>query len=279
MADLMSETKPALTEAQALECAFAQWGVAARQAVQLSSERDQAFMLISGDGLPTALLTVSNLRESALMLDCEAAAVAHAHSVDPSLPLVPPRLPERAKLLGSARRLRKLHGGAELKARAQWPGAAGAVHWVRLYDVLPGETRDAEEGPLPDALLVSWGELQGRLSRALRSFCHPGASRTKGFPYDVRSAPSLHPLLVHCGAADLALCASALALYDLRTCGTPRAGLARARRALTRAFPCFRFRTPQAYGGCCRRCATSSSTETFTRATCCAAQRSRKMAL
>ena len=60
------------------------------------------------------------------------------------------------------------------RLRAAWR-AGDAVHWVHLYDVLPGRSR-IDATALSDAALVAWGETAARLGQALRGSCARGAA-------------------------------------------------------------------------------------------------------
>jgi 4-aminobutyrate aminotransferase-like enzyme len=63
---------------------------------------------------------------------------------------------------------------------------------VRLYDVLPGNSRIAA-ADLSDPALIAWGETTARLGQALRAFTHPRAHRT--MPWDVQHALSARAML------------------------------------------------------------------------------------
>ena len=192
----LQEPPPRLGELEALAAGAKLFGVSADAARNLGSERDQVWLL-SAAGTPVAVLKVSNSRESADVLDCEAECVVHALLVDPLLPLVRPRLPV---------------GVTDGPARALWQHA-GSSHWVRCYSVLPGRTRSCCDGPLNDDLLHSWGETSARLSLALRSFHHPAAARP-GFLWDVRHASTLRPLLRHVRSDVRDMCARTLDEYE-----------------------------------------------------------------
>ena len=66
------------------------------------------------------------------------------------------------------------------------------MHWVRLYDVLPGHSRIDAAG-LSDTALIAWGETTARLDQALRGFTHPRARRT--MLWDVQHALASRAML------------------------------------------------------------------------------------
>jgi 4-aminobutyrate aminotransferase-like enzyme len=160
---------PRLTTAEAAELAAGVFGLAARGARDLGSERDRTFLL---EGDRPAVLKVSNASEDAEVLDMEAAAALHITGVDPGLRVA---LPWHA---GEARPARVGDDPAQLRAR--W-----GAHWVRLYDVLPGHSRIVA-AQLSDAALSAWGETTARLGQALRGFFHPRAQRVMA--WDVQHA-------------------------------------------------------------------------------------------
>src|SRR5829696_9184929 len=76
---------------RAVEVAAATFAVDAASASNLGSERDQTFMLHGRDGLPLAVMKVSNPAESTETLDMEMLGVRHASRVDPQLTIARPR--------------------------------------------------------------------------------------------------------------------------------------------------------------------------------------------
>lgn len=186
----MTAAPPRLSNADALEVAATAFGLDAREARDLGSERDRTFLLLDGAGDPRAVLKVSNASEDAEVLDMEAAAALHVAAVDPDLAVA---LPWRSAAGGAA-------DGAPGPARpgddlaglraAWWDGEAR--HHVRLYDALPGASRVAAT-ELSDAALVAWGETTARLAQALRGFTHPRADRT--MLWDVQHALATRAML------------------------------------------------------------------------------------
>ena len=73
MSSIMTCPRPALSLARAAAAAAALFGVdAAADAVDLGSERDQAFLIVDGNGKGVAVLKVSNAAEDTETLDMEA---------------------------------------------------------------------------------------------------------------------------------------------------------------------------------------------------------------
>jgi 4-aminobutyrate aminotransferase-like enzyme len=159
---VLTSATPRVTTADALEIAATLFGLTARAARDLGSERDRTFLLEDD----AAVLKVSNASEDPDVLDMEAAAALHITAADPGLRVA---LPWRPGSTGDAGPARAGDDPADL--RAQWRG-----HWVRLYDVLPGDSRIDAAG-LSDAALAAWGETTARLAQALRGFAHPRAER------------------------------------------------------------------------------------------------------
>ena len=141
---MLTGATPRLTTADAVEIGATLFGVRASAARDLGSERDRTFMLDD-----VAILKVSNAAESMDVLDMEAAAALHVHAVDPGLGVALPRQPI---------------GPSEF--RAQW-----GEHAVRLYDVLPGNSR-IEATALSDAALARVGR-DDRAARGRAARLHP----------------------------------------------------------------------------------------------------------
>ena len=161
---VLATPRPTFEPAEAAAIAARTFGVAAVDARDLGSERDQTFLLLDPDGAGLAICKLSNAAEDPAVLDMEAAAVLHARRVDPDLPLAVPWLVLGATDDGPASR------------RAPVEGPAG-THHVRGYDLLPGRQR-SDPRDLSDAALVAWGETTARLGRALRGFADPALLRT-----------------------------------------------------------------------------------------------------
>jgi 4-aminobutyrate aminotransferase-like enzyme/Ser/Thr protein kinase RdoA (MazF antagonist) len=169
---VLRASRPALSDDDAVEVARRCFGVVAATARDLGSERDRTFALHDDSAAPVAILKVSNASEDPEVLDMEAEVALHVMAADPGLRVAVPwraRTPEGEP----ARPARP--GDAVAGLRAQW-SSGDAVHWARLYDVLPGRSRIAA-ARLSDAALIAWGETTARLDQALRGFTHPRARR------------------------------------------------------------------------------------------------------
>jgi 4-aminobutyrate aminotransferase-like enzyme len=167
---VLTGVTPRLTSADAVEIGATLFGVPARAARDLGSERDRTFLL---EGDAPAILKVSNASEDPDVLDMEAAVALHVTSVDPDLRVALPWRPAAAGDPGPARA-----GDEPAHLRARWQD-----HWTRLYDVLPGSSRIAAT-ELSDAALIAWGETTARFGQALRAFTHPRARRV--MPWDIQ---------------------------------------------------------------------------------------------
>ena len=129
---------PAFAPAQACEIGRAAFGIEARGARSLGSERDQAFLLTGRDGSGVAVLKVSNPAEDPAMLDMEALAAFHAVRCDPGLTVALPRLPGGdSERPGVRRRRRDARSGCGGSTRALATGygrttcCPGAPGWSR----------------------------------------------------------------------------------------------------------------------------------------------------
>jgi 4-aminobutyrate aminotransferase-like enzyme len=186
MEPVMTAARPRLSAADAVEIAVTTFGLSASGARDLGSERDRTFLLVDDAAGPLAVLKVSNPSEDPAVLDMEAAAALHVTAVDPQLRVALPWRPAPAGDAGPAR-----PGDGPARLRAEWRDG-DVAHWVRLYDVLPGNSRISAAG-LSDAALVAWGETTARLAQALRGFTHPSAQRV--LPWDVQNALSARAML------------------------------------------------------------------------------------
>jgi 4-aminobutyrate aminotransferase-like enzyme/tRNA A-37 threonylcarbamoyl transferase component Bud32 len=167
---VLSVVGPGFSSADAVQLAAECFGVAADSALDVGSERDQAFML-GANGSSRWVLKVSNAAEDPATLQMEAEAARHAALVEPALSIAQP--------------ITSRDGGALARTER------GAGHWLRLYDVIPGRARVAATD-LDDAALRAWGATSARLTRAMRSFFHPSARRT--MLWDVQHAHEVRPL-------------------------------------------------------------------------------------
>jgi 4-aminobutyrate aminotransferase-like enzyme/Ser/Thr protein kinase RdoA (MazF antagonist) len=191
---VLTARRPRLTESDALEAARSLFGVSAVAARELGSERDRTFALEDAARRPRAVLKVSNSSEDPEVLDMESGAALHVTAVDPGLHVA---VPWRAGRPGDAEPARPGSPGddvAGLRA-AWWDG--DVVHWVRLYDVLPGRS-GIDPGDLDDGALIGWGETTARLGLALRGFVHPRARRT--MLWDVQHALAARGMLGDIGS-------------------------------------------------------------------------------
>jgi 4-aminobutyrate aminotransferase-like enzyme/Ser/Thr protein kinase RdoA (MazF antagonist) len=183
---VLTADRPCLALADAVAVAAELFGVVAHGARDLGSERDRAFALEDAEGTTLAVLKVSNASEDPAVLDMEAAAALHVSEIDAELGVA---LPWRAATTGSPDRARPGDDVATL--RAPWHDG-DALHWVRLYDALPGAARTTP-AQLPDAALIAWGDTAARLGVALRGFVHPRAERV--MLWDVQHALRARELL------------------------------------------------------------------------------------
>jgi Ser/Thr protein kinase RdoA (MazF antagonist) len=135
---VLSASRPALSDADAIELARACFGVTATTARDLGSERDRTFGLDAADGEPVAILKVSNASEDPEVLDMEAEAALHVMGVDPGLRVAVPW--RAAGNVATALRGPARPGSAAADLRARW-SHGDVTHWARLYDVLPGHSR------------------------------------------------------------------------------------------------------------------------------------------
>jgi Ser/Thr protein kinase RdoA (MazF antagonist) len=157
-----------LSETHAAELLESRYGIHARFATRLDTERDDSFRVVAAEG--EFVLKVAHPAESASEINLQTAALLHAAAADRSLPL--------------QRVIRALDGSLE-------PTIGDPVRVVRLLNWLPG-TPLHELRPSASQL-ESLGETLGRLSLALRDFSHPAAARD--FAWDAANAGSLRPLL------------------------------------------------------------------------------------
>ena len=178
---VLAAARPAFDSDAVVDIARQTFAIDAASARDLGSERDQAFVLLTADDRPLAVLKLSNAAEDPATLDMEALAVLHAQRVDPSLPLASPWL-----VPGAA------PGSTDPADRRVAIAASDGEHHVRAYSLLPGRGRIAAV-TLSDTALAGWGAMAARLGRALRGFFHPAAQRT--MLWDVQHAARTRDLL------------------------------------------------------------------------------------
>jgi 4-aminobutyrate aminotransferase-like enzyme/Ser/Thr protein kinase RdoA (MazF antagonist) len=148
---------PRFSADEAAAIAAELFGLAGR-AVELGSERDQAFAI--DDGAEDGVLKISNLGEEPQVLDLETQAILHASAVDPELPLPRPR---RALGWGD--------GAESFRPLVEGPDGS---HHVRLLERLRGRVGGPE---LDDAAVRAYATMHARLALALSGFFHPAAGR------------------------------------------------------------------------------------------------------
>ena len=174
---VLTAAVPSFREDEAANIARELFGVEG-VARSLASERDQTFQL---EGATPTILKISNAVEDPARLDLEALAVHHVKRLDPGLPVALPR-----RVPGSP-----AGDGDPLAYRAELSSSDG-VHYVRLYDRLPGHA-SVHAHELSDRAIRDWGRVAARLGRALRGFWHPAARRV--MLWDPQHALRLRPML------------------------------------------------------------------------------------
>jgi len=147
---------PAFSASQAELLACVRFGIAATATV-LPSERDQNFLLTTGDG-ERFVLKIANVSEDRAVLELQNRALAHIAETDPSIVLP---------------RVRQSFDGKDIEEAA---AEDGRTHLVRLLTWVDGEVLANVQPHLPP-LLESLGTLLGRIDNALESFEHPAATR------------------------------------------------------------------------------------------------------
>ena len=207
---------PSFSAAIACEIGRAAFGLQAVDALNLGSERDQAFLLTNGSGSGVAVLKISNPAEDPATLDMEALAAFHAARYDPGLTIALPRLaPDAAAESGA-------DGARAAACRVRWE-CDGTAYWTRAYDVLPGRMR-LDPVTLSDEALTAWGETVARLGLALRGFIHPRAIRR--LPWDIQHTASVRSMIAAIG--DRSARAAVTAVLDrFDAAVAPRWGLLR----------------------------------------------------
>ena len=188
MDSVLTGARPSVTTGDAVRIAAQMFGIQARAAIDLGSERDRTFALLGSDDQRLAILKVSNPSEDPEVLDMEAEAALHVAAVDPELGMA---LPWRTAATGTPGTAQP--GDDPALLRAEWSHGEMA-HWVRAYDVLPGRSWIAAID-LGDAALIAWGDTTARLALALRAFTHPRARRT--MLWDVQHALASRTMLEH----------------------------------------------------------------------------------
>jgi hydroxylysine kinase len=169
--DLLASSPPTFSCDDIAKIAAASFGVAG-SAVQLTSERDQNFLLINPDG-DDYVIKVTNAAENPSVTDLQTKALLHIAAVDPLLP-VP--------------RVRLTTDGA---SQAIVADQLGRPLTVRMLSYLKGEP--LHKAPRSITQLQNLGACLAALGIALRSFFHPAAGHQ--LQWDIKNADGLWDLL------------------------------------------------------------------------------------
>ncbi len=167
------ETPPPRFTPREVEAITAELFGIAGTATNLGSERDQTF-LVAGDG-SSVVVKISNVGETAAVLDLESEAILHIARTNPALPVAQPQ---------------PIAGADGNRYRTTVAGPDG-THFVRVFERLHG--RNAHGAELDDGALFAYGKMHARLNLALRSFFHPAAGRE--LLWDLKNTGQLRPLL------------------------------------------------------------------------------------
>jgi len=170
MATMVAQSRPVPIE-RAAALARERFGLDAG-AARLTGERDENFKLTLDDGAEY-VLKIANPAESAGATELQIAALLHLARAEVELPV--PRI------------LRTLEGDTQVR----FEDASGVERTARILSYLPG--RLLEDSRRSSQQRAACGRVGGRLSRALRSFAHPGAHRA--VIWDVRHVGYLSRLL------------------------------------------------------------------------------------
>ena len=161
------QSAPRFTTAAARCFAQELYGITA-DATPLTSERDQNFLLTTGDG-SQYVLKIANAQEERTILELQNETMIHVamHSAIP---------------------VARLQPTVDGQTIVTVTGAEGATHFVRLLTYLPGKPLGAIKPHAPE-LLYRLGEYLGNLDKALATFDHPAASRA--LQWDLRQASTV----------------------------------------------------------------------------------------
>lgn len=170
MDPVLTAPPPQMADEEALRIAAEGFGVTARAARDLGSERDRTLGLEDENGDLLAVLKVSNRLEDPAVLDMEAATALHVTAVDPGLTVALPWRPPAGRPARPGR-----PGDEPATLRIPWQ-LDGVTHQARLYDALPGNSR-IDPGALSGEALAGWGDTVAQLGQAMRGFFHPMADR------------------------------------------------------------------------------------------------------
>lgn len=163
MTDLSPANAPRFSASEAAALAEEHFGIQA-EAMSLPSERDQNFLLQSGDS-QAYVLKIANAAEAEAALDLQTKALQHLTNHGLAVPT--PQSNQTGALVSTV------------------TGPDGEPHFVRLLTYLPG-TPLAEAKPHSLDVLAALGCYLGQMDRALSQFDHPAAQRD--LHWDLRQA-------------------------------------------------------------------------------------------
>lgn len=162
-----------LSPSRADEIARQHWNINSANTRRLDTERDDTFLISSGD--TRHVLKIAHPLDEPSVIDLQIGAMAHAIRADPSLPL-PQIVPST-------------DGAASLVVA----GARDEPRIVRLLTYLPGSPLDYAATSTDQRRAI--GHMHGRLSLALADFHHPAADRYLHF--DLKQLGGLRGLLTY----------------------------------------------------------------------------------
>jgi len=173
VSSVLEATPPRFSAPDVARIAAEVFGILGGTAVDLGSERDQTFLVEGASD--SGVVKISNLGESAEILDLEAEAILHIARVDPELPVARPRVVSADAT-----------GAPAYRTTVEGPDG---THFARLFERLHGHDGGPE---LSDDAVRDYGVTHARLGLALRGFFHPAAGRN--LLWDLAHAASLRPL-------------------------------------------------------------------------------------
>jgi Ser/Thr protein kinase RdoA (MazF antagonist) len=170
---ILSVAAEEISLAEAEELASRHFGIDGA-ASRLTSERDQNFRIVAGDGGEYAL-RISNHAEDPAINDFQVSALLHIAQVDPRIPV--------------QRVFRALNGQPHLRL----PFEQGRLRAVRLLSYLPGVPLNTVQRTT--AHRRELGTHLAKLDLALRDFSHPAAGHE--LAWDIQHATGIRPLIAH----------------------------------------------------------------------------------
>jgi hydroxylysine kinase len=170
---ILSVAAEEISLAEAEELASRHFGIDGT-ASRLTSERDQNFRIVAGDGREYAL-RISNHAEDPAINDFQVSALLHVAQVDPYIPV--------------QRVFRALNGQPHLRL----PFEHGRLRAVRLLSYLPGVPLNMVKRT--SAHRRELGTYLAKLDLALRDFSHPAAGHE--LAWDIQHAAGIRPLIAH----------------------------------------------------------------------------------